>query len=292
MKALDRRTDYWFILPALLLIGLIVFFPLAYNLYMSTNRWLVTTMPRPRFVGLQNYGNLLLDRRFWNSLRVTGLFTLGALSAQVVLGTLMALFFQREFRGRMLVKTIFLFPISATPVAVSLIWAMMYNYDLGVINHVLRSLGITPLTWLADPRVVLPALIITDTWQWTPLIMLIVLAGLESLPDDPVESAVIDGANRFQTLVYITLPMVKPHIISAAMIRSIDTIKTFDLIYVMTQGGPGTASENLNMYTFSVGFSYYRMGAASALAVSLFMLVLVVNVLLSLLRKRTAKGLG
>lgn len=272
--------------------GIIVAFPIGYNLVLSLHQWNLASGGSLSFIGGQNYADLLKDARFWNSLRVTAIFTIGALGGQVIVGTLLALFFHREFKGKALVKAIFLFPIAATPVAVSLIWAMMYNYDLGIINHVLSMLGVPRSLWLASPKMVLPALIITDIWQWTPLIMLIVLASLESLPTDPFESAVVDGASRLQILRYLTLPMVRPAIIVAAMIRSIDAIKTFDLIYVMTQGGPDIASENLNIYIFQKGFSYFRMGEASTLAVVLFTLVLIFNIVLAMLRNYGAGDRG
>ena len=282
---MDRKTKYAFTLPALILIGIIVLFPIIYNLFMSMNSWFVASEKGPEWIGLKNYGNLLDNPRFWNSLKVTFLFSLGALTVEVVLGTMLALFLNREFRGKSIVKLIFLFPIAATPVAVSLIWGMMFNYDLGIINIIMQNLGLEPLLWLASPKIVIPALIITDTWQWTPLILLIVLASLESLPTDPFESAKVDGANIFQVIYHITLPLVRPAIVVAAMIRSIDAIKTFDMIYVMTQGGPDVASENLNLYIFQTGFSYFRMGAASTLAIVLFTLVLVINILLAVIRK-------
>lgn len=281
---IDRHVKYLFPLPALIMMGVIVAFPIGYNLVLSLHRWNLAGGGSLSFVGFENYLALAQDERFWNSLRVTALFTFGALGGQVILGTALALFFHRSFRGKAVVKAIFLFPIAATPVAVSLIWAMMYNYDLGIINHMLTMIGLPRSLWLASPNMVIPALIITDIWQWTPLIMLIVLASLESLPTDPFESALVDGASSFQTLIYLTLPMVRPAIVVAAMIRSIDAIKTFDLIYVMTQGGPDIASENLNIYIFQKGFSYFRMGEASTLAVVLFTLVLVFNLLLALLR--------
>ena len=280
----ENRAKYLFPLPALIVMAVIVAFPIGYNIVLSFHRYNLTGAGRLVFIGMENFTNLLRDDRFWNSLRVTAVFTFGALGGQVLIGTLLALFFSREFKGKSVVKAIFLFPIAATPVAVSLIWAMMYNYDLGVINHVIRSLGGEPQLWLASRAQVIPALIITDIWQWTPLIMLIVLAGLESLPQHLFESAKVDGASSFQTLRLITLPLIRPTIIVAAMIRSIDAIKTFDLIYVMTQGGPGVSSENLNIYTFNVGFNYFRMGRASTLAVVLFTLVLVFNVVLSIIR--------
>ena len=286
---MDCKTKYRFTLPALTLIGIIVLFPIIYNLFMSMNSWFVASGKGPEWIGLKNYINLLDNPRFWNSIKVTFIFSLGALTVEVVLGTMLALFLNREFKGKSIVKLIFLFPIAATPVAVSLIWGMMFNYDLGIINIIMQNLGMEPLLWLASPKIVIPALIITDTWQWTPLILLIVLASLESLPTDPFESAKVDGANIFQVIYHITLPLVRPAIVVAAMIRSIDAIKTFDMIYVMTQGGPDVASENLNLYIFQTGFSYFRMGAASSLAIVLFTLVLVINILLAVIRKTGAK---
>ncbi len=283
---MKNRVRYTFILPALILMTIIVAFPIIYNLYMSLHIWFVASGSGPHWNGLKNYIALLSDKRFWNSIRVTIIFTVGALGSEVLIGVLLALFFNRQFKGKDIIKTIFLFPIAATPVAVALIWGMMYNYDLGIINVLLKAIGLPPLLWLADPKWVIPALIITDAWQWTPLILLIVLSNLESLPTDPFESAKVDGANSLQVILYITLPMVKPAIIVAAMIRSIDAIKTFDLIYVMTQGGPDIASENLNLYIFNMGFSYFRMGMASTLAIVLFTIVMAVNVFLAVIRNR------
>lgn len=280
-----KREKYSFTLPALGLIGIIVVFPLLYNIYMGMHSWFVASGMKPEWVGFKNYLDIMKDPRFWNSIKVTFLFSLGALLMETFLGTSLALFLNREFKGKSLVKLIFLFPIASTPVAVSLIWGMMYNYDLGIINIAIEALGINPQLWLASPKLVIPSLIFADAWQWTPLILLIVLANLESLPTDPFESAKVDGANVFQVIRYITFPMIQPAVVVAAMIRSIDAIKTFDMIYVMTQGGPNIASENLNLYIFQTGFSYFRMGRASALAIILFSIVLAVNVLLAITRK-------
>lgn len=279
------KAKYGFTLPAVILIGIIVIFPIFYNIFMGMNSWFVASGKSPEWVGFKNYITLFSDLRFWNSIKVTFVFSISALVVEILLGTSLALFLNREFKGKNIVKLLFLFPIASTPVAVSLIWGMMYNYDLGIINIMLQNIGIKPLLWLASPDLVIPALVIADTWQWTPLILLIVLANLESLPTDPFESAKVDGANIFQVIYHITLPMVRPAIVVAAMIRSIDAIKTFDMIYVMTQGGPDVASENLNLYVFQTGFSYFRMGAASSLAIVLFTIVLAVNVLLAVIRK-------
>jgi multiple sugar transport system permease protein len=285
----DKYVRHFFLLPALIVISIIVIFPILYNLLMSMNFWFAGDPAGPKWVGFKNYLDMLGDERFFNSLRVTVLFTAGALFCQVILGVALAIYFHKKFFGKEIVKTIFLFPIAATPVAVSLIWGMMFNYDLGVINQLLSIAGIEPQLWLADPDMVIPSLIITDTWQWTPLVMLIVLSGLESLPDEPFESAYVDGANMFRIIYHITIPMVRPTIITAVMIRSIDAIKTFDLIYVMTQGGPDIASENLNLYIFQKGFSYFRMGSASAMAIVLFSIVLLFNVILAVFRRRSER---
>jgi multiple sugar transport system permease protein len=173
----------------------------------------------------------------------------------------------------------------ATPVAIALVWMMMYNPTLGVMNYLVSLVGLGPYTWVSNAALVIPALAVVDTWEWTPLITLITLAGLATLPIEPYESAVIDGASAAQMFWRITLPLLRPTIIVALLFRAIDCLKTFDIIYVMTQGGPGFASETLNVYTFQVGLFYFHMGYASSLLVILFALVLGVSLLLIKVRR-------
>jgi multiple sugar transport system permease protein len=171
-------------------------------------------------------------------------------------------------------------------VAVALVWTMMFHPQLGVLNYLLSLVGIPPQVWIFDQSTVIPSLVLVETWQWTPLIMLIVLGGLASMPREPFEGAEIDGANAWQKLRYITLPMIMPFMMVAVIIRSIDAVKSFDIIYAMTQGGPGTASETINLYLYNVAFSYYDIGYGSAIAVVFFVIIIIMSLLLLHLRQR------
>ena len=174
----------------------------------------------------------------------------------------------------------------ATPVAISLVWTMMFHPQLGVLNYLLTSVGLPPSTWVYDANTVIPTLVMVETWQWTPLVMLIVLGGIASLPSDPYEAAILDGANGWQMFRHITLPLVMPFIMVAAVIRIIDALKTFDTIYVITLGGPGSASETINILLYQTAFAYYDLGYGSAMVVVFFVLILLVSMLLLRLRRR------
>jgi multiple sugar transport system permease protein len=205
----------------------------------------------------------------------------------LALGLAIAAYLHREFHGRGLVRTVMLLPMVSTPVAVALIWVIMFNPSLGILNYFLACIGLKPLLWLGHPRTALPSLILMDTWKWTPFMVLILHSGLQSLPITPFEAARIDGASRWQTLRYVTLPLLRPSIAVSLIFRTMDSLKTFDTIYVMTEGGPNNATEILNIYTFQTGFKYFHIGYASALAVILVLFVFAVNLLLIKLRERS-----
>src|SRR5207245_51761 len=196
--------------------------------------------------GLSNYGKIIFgDARFREAVARTIYFTVLAVAAETLLGVAMALLFNREFWGRGLLRTLAILPMVATPTAVALIFVMMYHPTLGVMNYLVTRVGLGPFTWTYSSRTALYALALVDVWEWTPLIMLIALAGLAALPKEPYESAVIDGATGLGTLWHITLPLLRPIIIVAILFRAIDAIKTFDIIFVMTQGGPANATETI-----------------------------------------------
>ena len=261
-------------------------FPVLYTLYMSVHSWFASSLTSPEFVGLANFRRAFLDdERFRNALWLTVYFTALATVLQLVLGVALALLLNRPFRGKGLVRSIFLLPMVATPVAIALVWMMMYNPTLGVMNYLVGLVGLGPYNWVSNAAIVVPALAVVDTWEWTPLITLITLAGLATLPLEPYESALIDGASAAQMFWRITLPLLRPTIIVALLFRAIDCLKTFDIIYVMTQGGPGFASETLNVYTFQVGLFYFHIGYASSLLVILFALVLGVSLVLIKVRR-------
>jgi multiple sugar transport system permease protein len=179
-----------------------------------------------------------------------------------------------------------LLPMVATPVAMGLVWLLIYEPTIGPANMLLTSLGFKPLDWLGSAKQVIPSLAIVDIWQWTPMISLIVMAGLSTLPHDPYEAADVDGAAPWQKLFYITLPLLRPTILVAAMLRLIDVLKTFDIIYATTQGGPANGSETLNIYTYVLGFQYFKLGLGSSLLVIFFSIVLILTLILIWIRKR------
>ena len=280
-----RRSYFAFIIPAIIVVGAVIVFPWAFTLWMSLFDWKIGEAPA--FVGLANYAGLGTDTRFLESVAHTLLFTALAVVLPLVLGTVAALVFIRQFPLRGLLRSVFVLPMMATPVAIALIWTMMFHPQQGVLNYLLGLLGIAPSEWVYSPALAIPGLVLVDVWQWTPLVMLVVLGGLASLPDEPLEAARIDGASRWQAFRHVTLPMLTPFILVAAVIRTIDALKTFDTIFVITQGGPGTASETINLYLYLQAFSYYQMGKASAIVVVFFALVVALSLLLVWLRERS-----
>lgn len=278
--------NYWpFVIPALIVIAAVIVFPWVFTLWMSVNKW--TLGQSQSFIGLDNYIRLATDARFWESLWHTVLYTVLSVVAPLILGTLAALIFDSNFPLRGFLRGVFVMPMMATPVAVALVWTMMFHPQLGVLNYLLSLVGIGPQEWIYNQVSVIPSLVLVEVWQWTPLIMLIVLGGLASVPREPYESAEIDGANAWQKFRYLTLPMISPFLMIAVIIRGIDAIKSFDIIYAMTQGGPGTASETINIYLYNTAFAYYDIGYGSAMAVVFFIVIVALSFMLLMMRQRT-----
>jgi multiple sugar transport system permease protein len=270
--------------PAVLVLALMMVFPFGYTAYLSLFDWFAAGPP-PEFIGLKNYADLVQDTRFINALVNTFVYTVGSVVVEVVLGVAFALLLHQKFFARGVVRTVFLLPMVATPVAIALVWLLMFDPSTGVLNYFLISLGLPPSAWVNNASLAIPALILVDVWQWTPLVMLIVLGGLSSLPPEPFEAAAIDGATPWQTFYYLTLPMLRPYLVVAALFRGIDAIKTFDTIFVITKGGPAFASETLNLYIYSSAFDYLHIGYSSAMLVVFFLIVLAVSLLLIRVRR-------
>jgi multiple sugar transport system permease protein len=285
-KGVGRRNSYWpFVVPAVVVVGSVIVFPWVFTVWMSLHEW--TVGGARTFAGLANYMRLGSDERFIASIGHTLLYTFLAVVLPLIFGTLAALLFNARLPLRGILRGLFVMPMMATPVAIALVWTMMFHPQLGVLNYLLSLIGIGPQEWVFSPRTVIPSLVLVETWQWTPLVMLIVLGGLAALPTEPYESAAIDGASAFQRFRYITLPMIAPFLMVAVIIRTIDALKSFDIIYAITQGGPGTASETINLYLYSVAFAYYDIGYGSAIAVVFFALVIALSLLMLHLRQRT-----
>jgi multiple sugar transport system permease protein len=278
---------YWvFAVPAAIVVAAVIVFPWLFTLYMSVHDWKVSGATP--FVGMANYAKMLVDDRFQWAIVRTLVFTAASVVAPVILGVWAAVCFASNFRMRGLARTIFVLPMMATPVAIALVWTMMFHPQLGVLNYLLSLVGLPPSAWVYDSTTVIPTLVMVETWQWTPLVMLIVLGGIASLPQDPYEAAILDGANSWQMFRHITLPLAWPFIVVAAVIRMIDALKAFDTIYVITLGGPGTSSETLNILLYQTAFAYYDLGYGSAMVVVFFVLILLISMLLLHIRQRQA----
>jgi multiple sugar transport system permease protein len=270
----ERNLRILFPLPAIVFIGLLMVFPILYTLYLSFTNWNLTSGVEPSFVGLNSYLRVFSEPRFLHALGRTFTFTLFAVATEVVLGVAIALILNRAFVGRSIAKLLLLLPLVATPVAVGIVFNLFYDPTIGLLNFALNALGLPQGRWVSSESTVIASLVLVDVWQWTPMITLIVLAGLAGLSEEPVEAARVDGASEWQILRYVTIPMVMPVILTAMILRLIDALKTFDIIFAMTGGGPGYASETLNIMGFKYSFEYFRMGQSSVILVALFLVVL------------------
>src|SRR5437660_1463191 len=280
-----QPPSYWpFVLPALIVVLAVIVFPWAYTIWMSLHEWKVGAPPT--FVGLANYIRLPSDARFVESVWHTLVYTALSVALPLLLGTLAAVVFHAKFPMRGLLRGLFILPMMATPVAIALVWTMMFHPQLGILNYLLSLVGLPPQLWVFHPATVIPSLVLVETWQWTPLVMLIVLGGLAAIPAEPYESAQIDVASFWQMFRFITLPLITPFLFSAAGIHMIDGAQSFDIIFAMTQGGPGSASETINLYLYSVAFIYYDLGYGSAIAVIFFALIVALAAVLLYLRRR------
>jgi multiple sugar transport system permease protein len=264
--AVDRNLRIIFPLPALCLVAVLMIYPLIYTLVLSTRSYDLG-FRNYRFAGLNHYVTTLVNQRFWDAVARTFWFAALSVAGSIVLGMIMALILNRDFRGARWTRTAFLLPMVATPVATSLVWMMMFNPTLGVLNYFLGLVGLPPSLWVADPALAIPSIVLVDVWHFAPFAMLILLAGLRSLPREPFESAMIDGASRWQIFWRITVPLLQPVLVVVLIFRIIDSLKVFDLIWVITAGGPGFASETLYVYAYNQAFKYLDIGYGSAVIV-------------------------
>ena len=277
------------LLPTVIVLLALTIYPTIYSFTLSLNTWNMSNRNAVwEFVGLANYAQILQDARFWNAAQVTGTYMVGTIATQLVLGLGIALLLQRQVLAAGLVRTALLLPMMTTPVVVGLIWRFMFNPTQGIVNYLLSLVGISGPNWLGGLHTGLLSVMIADIWEWTPFMVLILLAALQTLPQEPSEAAAIDGASAWQAFQHITIPLLRPTIVVAVLLRAIDSFKTFDLVYVMTNGGPGTSTETLSFYTYKWGFKFFQMGYASALSfVMLIMVIIFANILiLATARKR------
>lgn len=280
----DDYVGVFFAGPTVVLLVAMIVLPLVYTGYLAFHRWDGGIMA-PTFVGWSNFVTLFQDARFLGGLWRTAAFAVMAVGVEMVLGVTIALVINRQFRGRQLVQSLFLLPVIATPVAIALVWRFMFQPDLGILNKLLALVGLPPSIWVANSVLALPLIALVDVWQWTGFIVLMTLTALIALPKWPYEAAAVDGASPWQVLIYVTLPMIRPVVIAAVIFRTIDALKTFDLIMVITGGGPGNASETIDLYAYRATFEYQQLGYASAMLIVFFIMISLVSAYLARLRR-------
>jgi multiple sugar transport system permease protein len=282
----QKHIWIFFVVPAVLVLLSLVIFPMLFSLTLSFHDWnAIRSRGGWSWAGLNNYKTILFDDPYFRtSAKVTVLYLLGTVPVQFLLGLIVALLLN-QITGKIIgfLRTTLIIPTIMTPVVVGLIWRLMYNPDMGMLNYFLTLFGLSPVNWTGMPGTALPSVMMADIWEWTPFMALIMLAGLQALPQEPFEAALVDGASAWQSFRYITLPFLAPTMLVAFLIRLMDAFKTFDLVFVLTQGGPGMSTEILNYYTYRYGFKFFHMGYASALS---WLLVIVITIISLILVKR------
>ncbi|MBC8129199.1 MAG: sugar ABC transporter permease [Rhizobiaceae bacterium] len=281
----SRLTPYVFIAPNMVLFTVFVFFPLIYAGYISFHEW--SLIDTPDFVGSENYARLVTDGQFWQSLQNTVVYSLATVPTSLGLGLLLAVGLNREIATRTLLRSIYFLPVVISSVATAVIAAWLFNDSYGVINALLKSLGLGPVAWLSTPQWALPSIIITTLWTRIGFCMVVYLAALQSISPSYYEAARIDGATRLQQFRYVTWPLLRPTTFLLLILNVIHSFQVFDLIYVMTGGGPGFSTTMIVQYIYQAAFASSEMGYASAMGIVLFLLILLFTLLQWRVNRRT-----
>jgi len=276
--ATRRRVEGWLlVLPALALILGLSVLPLIQSLSLSFQRWDLQSQEHP-FVGLQNYRDVLVDQRVWGAFQNTGIIVICAVAVEFLLGLGLALLFVGDFTGKRFAMPILMLPVMVVPIVVGLTWRMLWDNQYGAINQTLSWIAgrDVNILWLAHRDTALFAMIVTDVWQWTPFMFLVLLAALSSVNPELYEAASLDGAGWWQALRDVSLPGIARVIAVAILFRALDAFKVFDLVYMFTQGAPGTSTESISWYIYQLGFKFFRLGYASAVSFIVVILLTIV----------------
>lgn len=271
-----------YISPAFIVLGIILVYPLGYSFWLSFHKWTLRTFKTGiPFVGFENYQDLFSNAEFLNSLRITFTFVALALTIEFVVGMALALLLNHDLKGKGIIRSLILLPMMCTNVVIGLTWRLLFNYEFGIINYYLTTLGLNKIEWLSSPQVAMYSVVAVDVWNTTSFVVLMLLAGLQSLPEEPFEAAKIDGANSVQTFLYLTLPLLRQTILVALLWRLIDTFRIFDVVYLLTAGGPARATETVSIYIYRYGFQSFNLGYASAASYVMILIILIVAGLLA-----------
>ena len=282
----QRVIGWGFVLPSLAVLLLLNTFPLVYSLLLSFSRVDTSTGLEVGQITLGNWTSLMQDGQFWGSIEFTVVFTILALVVEYVVGLSLALLLREKLAGGAFFRVLFAVPMMLAPVAIGFMWRMLYDQSNGPIDTVLRAIGLGSPGWLSDSRLAVVSVVIMDVWEWTPLVFLLLLAGLQAIPTEVIDAAHVDGANGLQVVMRIIIPMLAPVSVTAVFLRMIDSFQVFGQIFLLTGGGPGTATTSTTLFGFFEGFQSFDLGYGAAIALSLLVLVIVVSTLFLALTRR------
>ncbi len=269
---------YFFILPAVAVMIAGLVYPVIQALYLSFYDWKIgTDFADAPYVGLRHFTRMVTDENVWESIWVTFRFGFWTISIEMVLGISLALLLEKPIRGASVFRTIFILPLMVSPVVVGLIWRYLFDARIGWINYYLGFIGIEPQVWLGDADLAFFAIVFTDIWQWTPFIFIIVIAGLQALPSEVLEASKIDGANWWQHILFVKLPMIRSILLIALLMRLIDVFRALEVMFILTGGGPGRATELLSLHIYNRAFDTQQLGYASAISVLLIVIVFLLS---------------
>jgi len=275
---LSDLGPYFFILPALAVMMAGLVYPVLQAVYLAFYDWKIgTDIADAPWVGADNFVRMLTDEAVRESIWVTFRFGFWTISIEMLLGISLALLLEKPIRGASVFRTIFILPLMVSPVVVGLVWRYLFDARIGWINYYLGYLGIEPQVWLGDPELAFFAIVFTDIWQWTPFIFIIVIAGLQALPSEVLEASKIDGANWWQHILFVKLPMIKSILVIALLMRLIDVFRALEVMFIMTGGGPGRATELMSLHIYNRAFTTQQLGYASAIAVLLIVIVTILS---------------
>ncbi len=273
---LEKNISWLLLLPASLIFLILTVFPLFYNVYISFFDY-AFIQGIFDFIGIENYRYLIEDELFIGAIKNTLRFLVTATVVEVALGVLIAILLNAKLFAKKLLVPLVNLPMLCPTMVITAIWAIIYDYEYGFFNNMLHTLGLVPLKWLSDPRFAMESIVLVDVWQWTPFVVLIVLAGLQSIPDYLYEAAQLDGAGDAQQFRYITLPVIAFHLQLVILLRVIDGFRLFDKVYALTSGGPGHTTETITLYIFREGFRYFNLGYAAAASMVMLLLILAIS---------------
>jgi len=276
LSRVERRFAYRLTLPIVIVLFCLLIFPLAYSVFISTQSS-VGGLEELKFVGLKNYIELLRSKIFLNSIKNTVLFVVSTVIITIVLGFFVALLLNSIKKGVKIFRIIFILPLAIAPVVVGLTWGMMLNPIYGIVNHILDTLNLPVSGWATEIKTALITIILIDTWQWTPFIITILYAGMQMLPKESYEAGKMDGVNKFQEIIYITIPLLKPIFIIGLIFRFMDAFKSFDVIYAITKGGPGHATETLVVRAYLESLSFHRLEMGAVIGVFLLIVTFIIT---------------